>query len=357
MGDPLYPTEPPQTAIASPRHRKQLTTLVEHEEPLFEITEARFQDGEGALDLNHRLVQRVRIWEHHGDEDESTGTPNLYQVVAKLNACEHYAPKRMKPYAEFDQELRDSETRERLVRRGCSLVDLYRAAPRIWTPINPQLRFAAVKDILQRAPAKKISGPAPRKIEFTQPFSGRIPPRVDLVSKISIAEPQSLKLKEIMQVSERLELQTHNELIHYLNHKNERRFRASEKFYADLNRFGLKQAQLNAKREGQRSRLRVMGDTPWWEEFIAFAFSGHVGEAEERLIERISRQPHMTLKEYYEYLRALENRKVQNDRCLELLKWLNAKCRYADDNMIELLKYDETRQRRTLGKTARIAHP
>jgi hypothetical protein len=353
---PLYPTEPPKTAATASRRPKRLTSLVEHEEPLFEITEAKFAPGEGVSDVKHRAVRRVRIWEHHGDEDESTSGPNLYQVLPKLNSLEHYAPKRMNQYAEFDQELKDCDIRERLVNRGCSLVKLFRAPPRVWTPVNPQLRFAAVKEILQRNPAKMMDPPTARKVEFTQPFTGRLPDRVDLVSKISFAETQQYRLKEICQVSERLDLQIHNELIHYLNHKNARRFRASEKFFGELHRCGLKQAQANAQRESQRSRLRVMGSTPWWEEFITFAFSGHVGAEEEKLIQRICRQPEMTLKEYYDYLRELENRKVTDDRCLELLKWLNAKCKYADDRIIELLKYDQTRQRRSLGRSTSSVH-
>jgi hypothetical protein len=162
-------------------------------------------------------------------------------------------------------------------------------------------------------------------------------------------------LRQICQGSEKLQLQYHNELIQHLNHKNERRLRSSEKFFEDLNKYGLKQAQLNAKREGQRSRLRVMGKTPWWEEFIAYAFSERVGQAEEHLIERIARRPRLTLKEYYDYLRELENRHEQCDRCLDLLKWLNAKCHYADDQIIEILKFDETRQRRSISRPKKPA--
>jgi hypothetical protein len=91
-----------------------------------------------------------------------------------------------------------------------------------------------------------------------------------------------------------------------------------------------------------------MGKAPWWEEFIDFAFSGRVGKEEEKLIARVARHPRMNLKEYFEYMRELENRANQNDRCLELLKWLNARCQWADENMVELLKFDEKRQRRSV---------
>jgi hypothetical protein len=202
-------------------------------------------------------------------------------------------------------------------------------------------------------PARGSSIPPVRQIQFVQPVYSKPPERVDFVSRINIAEPRRVKLKRIIQDSEKQELQFQNEMIQFLNHANERRVRASEKFFDDMSRYGLKRAQLNAKRAAQRSRLRVRCRTSWWDEFIAFAFTERVGREEEKFIERIARKPNLTFKDYYELIRELENRPEGNERCLELLKWINAKCHFADEEIIEILKADELRARRPLSPRLR----
>jgi hypothetical protein len=270
--------------------------------------------------------------------------------VTQLTACEQVAPRTTRPYREFHEELKVSEARLRLVRRGCSLVKALRDPPNYYEPTEPKRRYAALSDVLQRLPASSGVPPV-RQIQFVQPFTGKgIPERVDLVSKISIAEPQNVKLQRVIQGSDRNYMEHHNDMIEYLNHKNQRRLQASERFFGDVSKHGLKRAQLNAKREGQVSRLRVMGKTPWWEEFIQFAFLEPVGKEEEKLITKISRTPRLSLKEYYEYTRDLENGGPQNERCLELLRWLNAKCQWADENIVEIFKFDERRQRRSIAR-------
>jgi hypothetical protein len=151
---PIHRPEPPPSTNTSGRKRKRLTTLVEHEETLFELTEAKFATNESLADAKHRPVHRVRTWDDNGDQDETTFAPNLSHLVTKLNALEECAPKHMKPHAEFDQEMKASDIRLRLVQRGCSLPRLLKARPKIYTPLEPKKRYAAVSEIIEHGPAR-----------------------------------------------------------------------------------------------------------------------------------------------------------------------------------------------------------
>jgi hypothetical protein len=243
------------------------------------------------------------------------------------------------------------------VQRGVSLCKLIDRKPTFYPLLEPPRRFAAVNEVLRKLPVRGSSIPPVRQIQFVQPVYSKPPERVDFVSRINLAEPRKAKLKRLIQDSEKQELQFQNDMIQFLNHANERRLRASEKFFDDMSQHGLKRAQLNAKRATQRSRLRVRCHTDWWEEFIAFAFSARVGREEERFIEGIARKPHLSFKEYYEMLREFENHPEGKERCIELLKWINAKCKFADEDIIKILKADEARSKaafsaRTTGSRA-----
>jgi hypothetical protein len=250
--------------------------------------------------------------------------------------------------------MRIADKHDLLVGRGCSLVKVLQEPPRQYETIDPSRRFAPVAEVLQRVAECSLSPPV-RHIQFVQPVTGKLPERVALVSKISLAERQSVKLKSIIQATDREYLQQRNDLVEYLNHRNRRRFQASEKFYSDFSKHGLKKAEQNAKRDDQVTRFMAMGNTPWWEEFVRLAFSGRVGSEEEKFITKIARRPKMGLKEYYDYRKELEGKEGVNDRCLELLTWLNAKCHWADDKIIELLKLDEIRQRRSIPRRSRAS--
>jgi hypothetical protein len=203
-------------------------------------------------------------------------------------------------------------------------------------------------------PAQSSGIPPVRLIQFVRPVYAKTPDRVDFVSRISIAEPQRMKLRRIVQGSEKQELRFQNEMIEFLNHANERRLRASETFFEDMSRHSLRRAEANAKRKAQRSRLRVRSDVDWWEEFVEFAFSGKVGREEEKFIERIARKPNLTFREYYELVKELEGRSEQNDRCMELLRWMNARNNFADEDIIRILKEDEMRSKRQVSPRARL---
>ena len=340
------PPSAPKAATSRP-----MDNLVDYEQDLFELTKSKFKPNEPLCDPKHRPVRRIRVWDHHGDNADGSFAPNLHHLVSQLNDCENVNVDRLKTYAEYHDALKVSNARLDRVRRGCSLYRLLEEEPPIYKPVQPQRRFAVVNDILQKMPGKVPTIPPARHIEFVYPVSARAPERVDLVSKISIAESQRLKLKRVVQTSERQHLQYHNELVDYLNHKNERRMRASQAFYEDIAKYDLKRAELNAKRNSQKSRLRVMIKTQWWEEFIEFAFSERVRREEEKFIERIARKPNLSVKEYYDLLRELESRPETAGRCVELLKWLNNKVHYADEEMVDILRYDEQRYRRPYART------
>lgn len=346
MAEVEFKPEPPKEPRPSTaRPRNYIDNLVDYEQEIFEMTQARLQPTEPPLDLLHRPVRRVHIWEHNDDE-EGAFNANMLQMIAQMNEGEKIRTDRMNPYAELHQELKTSNARLERVKRGCSLFKLLEEEQPTYKIIDPKRRFAAVHEILQKAPAKSMVPPV-RKIEFVHPVSARGHARVDLISKINIAEKQKLKLQKISQQSERQHIRCHNELVEYLNHRNQRRMRASEAFYEDMSHHNLRVAQANARRKGQRSRLRVMNKSiTWWEDFINYAFSEKVGREEEKFIERIARKPNMTVREYYEFLRELESKPDIFGRCIDMLKWLNTRVHYADEELIAILKYDEERSHR-----------
>jgi hypothetical protein len=347
--------------VADPTPPSSPSTSVRRKAPpsntsrqLFELTRPEFTPSEPPADIFHRPVRRVRVWEHHGERDDGAFAPNLYHVVAQLNDCESFRTRRRKPFAEFDDEMRTGDARLALVRRGVSLAKLISAKPRTYAPIETPRRFAAVNQILQKMPAQSSGIPPVRQIQFVRPVYAQPPDRVDFVSRISIAEPQRMRLRRIVQASEKQELRFQNEVIEALNHANQRRLRSSEAFFEDMSRYGLRRAQANAKRSTQRSRLRVRSDVDWWEEFIKFAFTGKVGREEEKFIERIARKPNLTFREYYEIVKELETRPEQNDRCLELLRWINARNNFADEDIIRILKEDEMRSKKQMSPRHRL---
>jgi hypothetical protein len=343
------PRPPPIPSTSARRGRPRLDTNF----PLFELTGSEFAPQEPPVDRLHRPVERVRVWEHHGDKDDGAFAPNLYHVVGQLNDCESFRVRRPNQFAEFDNEMKLADARCTLLRRGVSLRKLVREPHPPYPELQPPRRFAAVNEILRRMPAQVSGTPPVRHIRFVQPVHSRPPERVDFVSRISLAEPQRVKLKRIMQRSQKQELQFQNEMIGFLNHTNERRLRASEQFFDDMAKHGLRHAEAHAKRSAQRSRLRVRGTVDWWGDFIEFAFTGRVGRDEEKFILVIARRPTMTFRQYYETLRQLEEAPDKNARCIEMLKWINAQCNCADEGIIEILKADEARSRRAASPRAR----
>jgi hypothetical protein len=173
-------------------------------------------------------VRRVRVWEHQGHRDEGAFAPNLYHVVAQLNDCDSFRTHPRKSFAEFDDELKTGDARLAVVRPGIFLAKLITAKPRTDALTTTSRRSAAVNQILQKMPAQSSGTPPVRPVD-AQP-----PDQVDFVSRISIAEPQRMRLRCLTHASENQELRFQNTMISTLNHVSQRCLHASEAFFEDI---------------------------------------------------------------------------------------------------------------------------
>lgn len=339
---------PPRTR--APRPKKRTETLVDVEQPLFELTLSKFSPNEPYTDPKRKALQHVRVWEHHGEKTDNA-LPNMFHLVRQLDDCEQYKTHQMDLHTAYDQELQASNRRLALVKRGVPLFKLLNEEkPRHCSPVNPRRRFAAVGEILNSEPSKFSGIPPTRKIQFVHPYTARPPDRVDMVSRIKFAENQKVKLKRIIQKSDKQELQYHNEMIEYLNHYNDRRIRAHQQFFDDIDRVGMDRARLNAKRSAQRSRLRIMCDIDWWSEFLDLAFSQPLTREEERFIEKMSRHPKINNSEYVAILSELQERQNPNDRCMEFLEFISSKCDLMEGSTLNILMGDTSTQKKKFNR-------
>jgi hypothetical protein len=130
--------------------------------------------------------------------------------------------------------MKTGDARLAVVRRGASLAKLISAKPRTDALTTARRRFATVNEILQKMPAQSSGTPPVRQIQFVRPVYAQPPDRVDFVSRISIAEPQWMRLRRLVHASEKQEPWFQNTMIEALNHANQRRLRASEAFFEDI---------------------------------------------------------------------------------------------------------------------------
>lgn len=207
------PAPPKESPSGTARQGKRIENLVDYQEDLFELTNTKFQPNEPLTDPKHRPVRHVRVWEHRSDTSDSLLSPNLNHLVARLSDTERVTTERLNTYREFMIEDKASKARLARVQRGCPLFRVLQDEPRVHRPVEASRRFSAINDVLGRMPAHAGGIPPARKIEFVHPVSARPPDRVDLVSKISVADAQRMKLDRAIQESQRLDLQYHNELV------------------------------------------------------------------------------------------------------------------------------------------------
>lgn len=368
---PHYSVRMSKTAkTARAESPKKIDNLVDLEHNLFELTLSRFAPAEPLSDPKHKPVRRVRIWDHHGagkTNEDSLGE-NVNHVVGKLQDCEHFRTDRLNSNKEFHNELRASEARLRLVKRGVPLYKAlqepslmtYNSARRPtkktmqksqsqvcppYTPVEPDKRFDGVSDAMHKIPAKYTGIPPVRKVQFVYPVTSKQPERVDLVSKINLTDQARTRLKKARQRSENLQLQYHNEMIEHLNHVNERRLRQADKFFEDTAEQGLHQAEMNAKRSSQRSRLRTMSKVEWWEDFINFSFpNNNISKREEKFIERMARHPNLSPSEFIDLVREIGD-DPKNNKCREMLDWINERCQIIDTVTLKLMLEDSDLKR------------
>lgn len=368
---PHYSIRMPKTSkTARNDSPKKIDNLVDLERNLFELTLSRFAPAEPLSDPKHKPVRRVRIWDHHGagkTNEDSLGE-NVNHVVGKLQDCEHFRTDRLNSNKEFHNELRASEARLRLVKRG---VPLYKAlqepqlmtydsarrstslqksqsgkiCPPLYTPVEPNRRFDGINDAMHKIPAKYTGIPPVRKVQFVYPVASKQPERVDLVSKINLTDQARTRLKKAKQKSENIQLQYHNEMIEHLNHVNERRLRVADQFFDDVAEYGIDKAEMNAKRSSQRSRLRTMCKVEWWEDFINFAFPDNkITKKEEKFVERMARHPNLTTSEFIDLVREIGD-DPKNSRCREMLDWINERCQIIDTVTLRLMLEDRDLKR------------
>ncbi|OHT09763.1 hypothetical protein TRFO_21185 [Tritrichomonas foetus] len=332
---PHYSVKPPKVPKSS-RGPRRIDNLVDLESDLFDLTLSKFAPMEPASDIKRNPVRNVRVWEHHNDKNTISGGQSVQNMVHKLKDCDHFRARNINKHKEFHNELKASEYRLNLVKRGVSFNKLLKNPTEEYQTVEPEKRFAGINDVIRRIPTKYTGIPPVRKIQFIHPTSSKPPERVDLVSKINFSEGPKAKLKHIRQQSADLQLQYHNEMIDHLNHANERRQRASQQFWDDMIEYGIDRAQLNAKRAAQKSRLRVMGQIEWWDDFMSYAYHTNLTKYEEKFIERLSRNPKITTSELIRMIREME-RKPERKRCLDWLYWINNKCNIVNKTTLKLM--------------------
>ena len=132
------------------------------------------------------------------------------------------------------------------------------------------------------------------------------------------------QLKNLQSDQAELEAQLHKDQINEINHMNERRQRAILELYKDTTEHGFDYAERNAKRNAQKSRLRILANNTidYWEDFINYVYEKEVTKKEIHLVEELSKHPHLTASDYCALLTEARSPKG-SARCEELLKWIN----------------------------------
>lgn len=358
---PHYSVRQPKAVKIARSRPKKIDNLVDFERDLFDLTLSKFAPTEPAQNIKRNPVRRVHIFEHHGEQNGRM--PNVTHAVKNLEDCDRIRTRHLNVNADVHAELRASEHRLQLVRRGVSLSKvLMNDSSKKYQAYEPGKRFDGVNDVMRKMPTKYSGIPPSRRIQFVQSTSSTPPERVDLVSKINIAEPQKAKLKKIRHVTAEVELQRHNEMIQHLNHANERRLRSTKQFFDDIADYGYEVAQRRAKRAAQRSRLRVMCKADWWEDFMkevsknpkAPSTDEYIDEeteennntemkitrAEEKFIERLARHPNFTMSEFIDIVYEMDKRQSKmkvKDRCRQWLNWINERCKIIDKTTLKIM--------------------
>ena len=323
---PHYSVHAPRTTRASEESSHEVPSLTDIHSDLFEYTMSKFAPSEPNQDAKHRAVRRVRVFDHHNDHEENTNIPH---VVRQLKECETFKGRHLNKNKEFHSELKASELRLQLVKRGVSFNklitedDTFREEqPCEYKVVEPTKRFEGVSEVIRKIPKKYSGVPPVRKIQFIYPVTARQTERVDLVARINLTDGPRARLKRIRQRSNDLHLMYHNEMIDHLNHTNERRSRAAQMFWDDMNKYGIERAQINAKRAASRSRLRYMCKAEWWQEFMSENVNGRISKFEEKFIERLARNPDITVSTLIKMIKEME-RNPNSGRCRQWLDWIN----------------------------------
>lgn len=322
------------------------------DEEVFELTLQKLRPHEPKQDSHQRAVARVKIFENH-HKINGAFFPNLDHLEKELHENDHYERHPTRNIPEFQKELKASNHRLALAKNGVPLYKIFSQQSPRYCQIDPKAKFAGVTDLIKEN--IKFSVPKSRQITLVQPLSSRVPERINLVDRISFATIERQKFQKLIAEQDKSDILLRNEMIEHLNHANERRLRAAEAFYNDLAKNGLNVAQANYARSSQKSRLRVISQQLWWNDFIEFAYSQKVGQIEERFIKQIGRSPTIKGSEF-----AQLKGKMQSDpkykRCLELLEWINNRCHIIDDETLSLLMSDRSAHFNPLHRSQRSTY-
>lgn len=352
---PQYLVKPPPIPKTSRPEPKKIDNLIDYEHELFQLTLANFAPQEPANDLKHKPVRKIRMFENH-DKSHNGNIENVSTVVTKLKSCDKIRVDHIKMNDPVHAELRASEHRLQLVRRGVPLNKvLYNENHQEYQVIEPPKRFKNIQNAVRKVPPKYSGIPQSRKIQFLYPTKPTPPDHVDLISKINMVDARRNKLKQLKQQSNEIQLRYYNEMLEYLNHCNERRIRASRQFFDDMADYGLERAEINSKRNAQRSRLRVMCKAEWWDDFMNEAVGDNITTritpSEQSFLERLSRKPSFTISEFIDLVIEMEKREKRmkkKDRCREWLDWINERCQIIDKATLHHILEEKTGLRFTV---------
>ena len=308
-------------------------------EELFEITLQKIRPIEPTQFNKRRAF--IRNHTFTSKNEPNAFFPNMNNLFQKLEESDKMPNKYLSSAdnLEFRKELAASNARLKCVQNGSPAFRIMSKETPIYPNVDTRSRINQIQDIL----GDSLTFPTPkeRNISLVEPPS-HLPERVDLFNRISYAESQNLKLRRLYRDEDIKKLEKRNQMINDLNHANERRIRASEAFFSDYRKYGLKVAQDNYKRAAQKSRLRIMNKVSWWEDFISYAYEiGNVTPLEEKLILFISKNQDISRRKYLELYQKFQKDTIKYSKCLRLLDWLNNTCNIIDEETLSHILHQE----------------
>ena len=309
--------------------------LDDNAEEFFELTLAKIKEPRQTTQKSSRPIRKIKIIERKNDIEAFT--PNVDQVIKKIQSNECTLHKNIRENV-FKKELERGSIRIKRVKRGVPLSKILKEENPQYIPYKEPLRYSNIgKELIDLPDNYKSAMYNLRSVDFVEQVSDNDSRRPSLAEHINCTDGSINKLRQIISASDEYAIRQHNEMVQYLNHCNERRERAVKKFYEDSEKYGFKSARARYNRAAQQSRLRVIGKFPWWEEFIKFAYQKPVGKDEEHLIEVISRIEFINSTRYASLMKDVQKNVENKDRCIELLNWINKKCKIIDEHITSLI--------------------
>lgn len=309
--------------------------LADDAEELFRLTTARIKEPHQSNEKSKRPIRKVHVFSHH--EEKNHFNPDVDKVICKMNEREVINHVNIRTDAFKDENKRFSQKITR-IKRGVPLTKILREESPRYTPVNITQRYSNFSKKISEIPEHynnilyKM-----RSVDFVEQIVKQDPKSENTTQNIDCSEKSINKLRKIISASDEITQKLHNEMIDHLNHTNERRERAMKVFYEESYKFGFNKARARYQRASQRSRLRVMGKFPWWEEFIQFAYKKKVGQDEKHLIEVLSREEILNSTRFASIMHDVEKNVENPERCIELLNWINKKCKIIDEHITALI--------------------